>query len=632
MIKRVSVSNWKGINTAFELTKLSMLTGPNGSGKSAILEAIAVGLTGYTALGKRPGDTMQLASGKSCEITIESDDGHILTRRFAVTGNTVSQMITVDGQVVKASDLVVPESLRIPVEAIHPAEFLAMSGDKRAQYLFGKIEAGGGEVVTPDALPALVSVLGRKDGIPAGEAYDLLTAALSDNRKEIERAVANIQKLTGASDNLPAGTLEEHTKKLAEIDAQLEQLAKERATIDERTRAGRSAAERIEACRKELQQAEARAKSATDECASTQAQIAELGSLPDIFDDSVIARLRDMISERMRLVTVRKMTAANLKEKLEAITKHGQCPTCGCKAEALAGSIDDWDILLAQTEIEIDRYDGEAAALRIDLEQAEAKKKAVEKRDALALKLRVATDALKTYQRFAGQRADELEQLKKSAGPSDQANELAAIDAKIAEARKAKSDEQSAVKALQAANSLRVQRSQSDEDRKRHEAKKAVIEDAIAKVKAIRDQALIKASTKISEPFSKAVAAAFPGCCGWFQAVADDGKPSVDFGIISAGRRVSFDTMSGGERIVIIVALMAAVQIASTGSAKLAVVELAEADLKRVIGVASAIQSIGFGQAVLASCHVRADEAMDIGYTPVDMTGRRGEVEKAVAA
>ena len=635
MIKKLSVSNWKGITGSFDLSAATMFTGPNGSGKSAMLEAIVVALSGYTDLGNKPAYTMQLASGAQCEITIESNDGHILSRSFTTTAKGVTaQVIRLDGMIIKQADLVLPASMSVPVEAIHPAEFLAMSGDKRAAFLFGKIEtAKTADIIDTKTLPAIVSILGMKDGKSAGDLLPLFATALSETKKEIERAVANIQKLTGAAGDLPAGTIDEWQKKLTDIDAQLETLVKEQAQSGERDKGIAARAKRISEIESRLSQAVGHVEESEKKIADVTAKINALGALPANADQSDTTVIRSSIKTREARATEIAVTSRDIRARLKQITDHGKCPTCGTVADNLGPIIDEWDILLCNLDMEAEAVAGEIATLVAEMARRENEAKSVELRDRLQLDRRVTETALKSYRSYRDEQQSDLAKAKAETKQSDTDPGKAKALADTIEALRAqKETARAAVKAITGANAVIQQRSASEEDRRRFEARKAMTEAAIAHCKQARDQALTKMSGAIGAPFSKSVSSAFKGCMSFFQVVGDDGKPAVDFGIVRDGRRVSFDTMSGGERLVVLVALQAAIQIAATGKAKLCLVEMAEADLQRVIGVAAAVESIGFEQAVLASCHVAAFEAIDIGYAAVDMTAARGGADKAVAS
>ena len=66
---------------------------------------------------------------------------------------------------------------------------------------------------------------------------------------------------------------------------------------------------------------------------------------------------------------------------------------------------------------------------------------------------------------------------------------------------------------------------------------------------------------------------------------------------------ISFDTLSGGEKTIMLAALVACIQKLKTGKVGIGLFELAEADSKSVKALLGAIEAIGYEQVVIASCH-----------------------------
>lgn len=75
-IIRITTTNTKGINLDEKLTGRELYLGKNGSGKSTRLESLIIGLQGYINwLGKTPEASFQISSGDSFTVNLATDDG-----------------------------------------------------------------------------------------------------------------------------------------------------------------------------------------------------------------------------------------------------------------------------------------------------------------------------------------------------------------------------------------------------------------------------------------------------------------------------------------------------------------------------------------------------------------------------
>ena len=92
-IKKLTFKNFKGRTREIDLGTINVVHGPNWSGKTAVLSAIRVGLLGYDPkLGKRPGDTFQLATGDNMEVALAFDDVTLKRAWRSVRGSVKTEI------------------------------------------------------------------------------------------------------------------------------------------------------------------------------------------------------------------------------------------------------------------------------------------------------------------------------------------------------------------------------------------------------------------------------------------------------------------------------------------------------------------------------------------------------------
>jgi hypothetical protein len=78
---KVSVRGWKSKDREVDLGRLTVLSGPNGSGKSAIVDGIRYAALGYVPSAGRTVDSVAgLMRGGECEVRLTLDDGSVITR------------------------------------------------------------------------------------------------------------------------------------------------------------------------------------------------------------------------------------------------------------------------------------------------------------------------------------------------------------------------------------------------------------------------------------------------------------------------------------------------------------------------------------------------------------------------
>lgn len=597
MITKLHVRNWQGMTGSFDLAPMNILTGPNGSGKSAVIKAIQVALTGFTDLGKKPAAVLALASDKATEISIEDDAGNILTRKFERKGPGGSQAITLNGAPVKEADLVLPAGLSFPVEGIHPAEFLALSGDRRAAWLFGQV--GGAVAMDPAELAPLTLKYFAAPMDPA-ELLEKMGEDMKSSKAELERCVANIQRMTGTASDLPAGTMLEWEEKLKTAQTDLAQAIAEKAKNDER---GTLAASRMSNINHLRTQVEAGEKKIVE----TRARIDELGKqitpppAGDQADRAAVEKIRAEQNAVVESYGAARARAVSLRERIKALTEKGECPTCGSPVECLQSAIDEWDLEASNAEADAETAQARSQELAAKISQAMKAIDASQRNKELTDRIKMDREALASYEKTMARLREDLKKAEASIGDGEAADP-SILAARIEGATQRRDECQAALRKFQAHAALADNRSKAEQDRQRLAQHIANLKDAQKAVKAFRDEALEKMTEKVIPPFHAAASKAF-GSPAFLRIVGDNGKPEVDFGIVVGSREVSFETLSGGEKTVLLAALVAALQTAKMGAPTLALLELAEADDNRLDAVAEACKAIGFRQVIAATCH-----------------------------
>lgn len=621
MIAKIHLRGWKGITGTFPLSARTILAGPNGSGKTALLDALAVALTGYTGLGKKNSATCQLASGiggmKLCEIGIEDAEGNLLTTAFSQRGQSASMTLTFNGKEIK-DRAELPESMRIACESIHPAEFLALSGDKRAAFLFGTMGDAAPANITPDQIDAKFPWF--VGPLPASSVLDNLAKALKSQNEELDRCVANLQRLTGTTIGLPAGTLAEWKQRFDAATQQVEDLVSRESARGERSKTSGLSAQVLERARAEA--ANARAKIAkTNEAITTATGLmsAMVHARPD---DGTIQRARDAIEKLQRDAFAAEARATELNKMLAAFQENGKCPTCG-SCENVSDLTERWELESMAKSAEVAAAADEIGLIRQKIAEAEAGAKQFQRREELERQIKIDREAVKSYERYLAEQEEIATKAEADIAAGGAASDTSAdvLQAQLAGARAARSEAQRAVEAFQKSAGVLEQKAKAEQDRQACEDRILEIKGAVEQAKKLRDAALAGVSDKIAAPFAVAVSRGFPDAEAWFEVVGANGKPEVDFGIVRQGRRIGFDTMSGGERLVILAALVAAIQIATRGKPALFLCEAAEADGLRADAIRQVVDAIGFEQVIYADCHQEGD--VPAGYSVVDMGASR---------
>lgn len=593
MIKTLILRNVKGISGRFDLSPLSIMTGANGSGKSTILESLSILTTGYTPLGKKPAAILALASDKCCEISGEDEHGNILTRRFEQRGASGSASVTLNGAAL--GDKAIPESFAIPCESIHPHEFMGMSGDKRASFLFSSI-SGLDDKIKPDQLGLRFDWFTAPIAAPV--LLDTLTAKYKALKDERDRCQANLQRLMGQGDSLPAGTLQEWKERLAKIEADLEVALKEQAVNAESANIGQARMTQLQAMERNIQQGREKIRATEQDLESKRAQRKGMGDIGDFSSGAEAKAEEDVQTIGNQLIREELLLKADIK-RLDDL-KAGVCPTCGCKGPTLQAITDDLEFGVAGRETKIETARADMAMAKAKWARIKGDNDTRERARLLDNEISVTATALVSYRGTLAKLDGELQEFQAKAPPPPVDSSV--IDAKVQGLRASKDDAKKAIESFTAAQAVRQQRVKAEETRQKLDGEMEAVTIAAKEVKALRDQILVGISETVIGPFRTAVSMAFE-CEAYLEILDEKNKPTVDFGLVKDRKRIGFDTLSGGERLVILVALIAAIQIAKIGRPKLVLVEMAEADSDRLQKVCQVIQRLGYEQAVLASCH-----------------------------
>jgi chromosome segregation ATPase len=598
IIKNLVLADFKGHNGKFDLSDRLVLSGPNGAGKSGIMDAIRILICGYTAMGKTPGVTYSLASGKACTISGTTEDGTMVSRRFERKGPGASQTITVNGAEVKDKDFLPPPSWTFPVESIHPNEFLSLSGDKRAAWLSANLSMTIGAVAS-DLFPEVEKILGE---LGYDDPVDAVMARLAEKEKltknEIELCTSNLRRLMGQDVQLPAGTLAEWEKTLADTDAELERLNKLQAKNEERVKLAGSKAQHITKLRDQVAQAGKKIAETSGKIAALKTQLEHLDPARGC---EGLEKLRADMQADQVLAGNTASEIKRLRDGIQTIKAHGKCPTCSTPAASL-DIVEDWDIQAMGKEADLEDLSAKIAKGKEQVAFLEKAQVTAAKRKELTTEIKVLTDAVTSYKQSKATYEADIEKAEADTAEASQVETPEVLTARIDGLRAQKFQAKETCQKFQASRTLANAKLQAEEDRQKGEKKQETLKTLTKSLKGARDKHLETMTGGIVGPFNTAVEKAFPGCQAFFQVIDAKGKPEVDFGIVKGGARISFETLSGGEKLAVLAALVGALQIAKTGKPSLCLLEMAEADTKRLEAVAAACDAIGFEQVVLATC------------------------------
>jgi DNA repair exonuclease SbcCD ATPase subunit len=180
-ITQVTLFGFKGTNGAYPLKPRLLLTGPNGSGKSSIMEAIRYACTGTTDLGSAPAASFEYATGDRMHVSIDTDDGlHWVRGVERRNGGKLREWLTING--VEAGVREAHGALGAKIGNFtpmwRPSDFLALSADKRREFVLGL--AGGGPKL--DLWPEIVKAAEADGTTPDCQAMNWAAGVLADAR------------------------------------------------------------------------------------------------------------------------------------------------------------------------------------------------------------------------------------------------------------------------------------------------------------------------------------------------------------------------------------------------------------------------------------------------------------------
>lgn len=608
MISSINIRNVKGISKSLSLGKVTNLIGPNGSGKSAVLESIQIALSGFTSRGKLAGKTFELCSAneKSMEISVESETSQTLSRKFERSGSGAKQTILLNGEKFGEKDEL-PSCFAFPVEAVHPSEFIGMSPEKRADYIFSALPEEINSIF-PDQIKEKFDFFKEKTSFSS--LLETLKSKKSELEKEIKRCLANIQKLTGELGQSPAGNLAEWEEKKAKTAEDLSSVTAEIATNEERSKTATNRAEQVARLQKNISESLQKIEETEKKIATLKAAIIDVSLLKDAARPSnqTLLKERAVLSDAITSARTKK---SQLDDKLEILQAKGCCPFCNSLLTQIEESLDLWELESANLAAAIEENQEKLADLDKKIELNNREIEAETKNKEINLEIKVEADALSRYKKFYDQNAADLEVVDGKAGEAPVSLDVLRARQEGLRAQLKEADE--AIKSFVALKSVREQRTKSEQERMSHEQTLETIKGAIESVKALRNERETEARELLSEPFS-IVASSALGHDAYLALVDEKDKWCFDFGLLK-NSRVSFDTLSGGEKVIMLAALVACIQKIKTGRVGIGLFELAEADDKSVAALIEAVEKIDFEQIIIASCHGKPIE----GAVNIDM-------------
>lgn len=615
MLSKIHLRNVKGITGSFDLFPNTLIVGPSGTGKTAILAGVKIALTGYTELGKKAGATMALASGTEMEVSVESETGDILSRLFvAKSDGTVTQTIKINGLVVKAADVAskMPKSLMLPVESIHTHEFTSLSDDKQAEFVF---KALGTELnqIGPEALTNKFAFF--KKTMPYSDILDLFAQEVSITNKEIDRCKVTIQKLTGENtENSFSGTLQEWEQKKKDLNVQLNELSGQIAANEEKAKLSSSKAEHRDRLQKNIADAETKIANSKSKIAELQKSMVEVDStIPSV------AALQTDEKKASQNIAVFSHEVSELKKNIVQIKTAGICPCCKTPATDLEDALFDLDIAVGDKSEALETAQRDLIALQKKLTLA----KSYEKNDELQREIRIEETAMQQYTKTLTALTSDFAKL-------NVADEQAPVNSEILQAKqagiKAQIDEaEKAVKSFTTNQAVRQQKSQAESQRMKLEETARELAAAIEEIRKIRTSKLRSIQDKLRASFDRMVEGAMPNCTAFLSLVKND-KPAFDFGFYNANDdRVPFAAACGGERTILLAALIACIQTLTDNQPGLGIMELAEADDRTLEAFVSTLPAIGFKQSIAATCHIPSKATLD----PMIAAGKISVIEMA---
>lgn len=184
----MSISGFKGIETALKLGNLNLVTGPNGSGKTGRMLALAWAITGYTPLGKTPAATAALCSGRRMSVAVRMDQFG-WTRgldKDPVTGRVAAELMIhgQEGQKLADAESMLGQHVGTFTAALNLDEFRVLSPDLRRQFILSLCEQAkqdmGGDIMSRLSLAMADQILG------GGQADAVIKSTFKTTRDQLD--------------------------------------------------------------------------------------------------------------------------------------------------------------------------------------------------------------------------------------------------------------------------------------------------------------------------------------------------------------------------------------------------------------------------------------------------------------
>lgn len=330
MFQRIELTNWKHDGRRIvDLDGPMLLVGPNGSGKSGVVEAIVYALDGSVPTGRSNDEIRKWFGPTGGVVRLVDDGGHWLERgvEYDAKAKKASEFVRTsdDEEDAEAPNLArwscVTESLRL-------RDFLALSADRRRQFVLGLVGVGSG--VTRDAiLDELAVEYAREVAGPAASAATVAdpSALPKAERRLVEywsasRGVRDVLEAEWRDDASTSRDVQRLAKAANREKNAARRLAKESEEaaneLERGLQGAAAAASTVESIRADLLHAKAK----RDEAADLRCALAD--TVP------AIAGASDRLAEAERRLAARKVD-------LESCDPIGEPPEMRSPDAALAG-------------------------------------------------------------------------------------------------------------------------------------------------------------------------------------------------------------------------------------------------------------------------------------------------------
>lgn len=302
-IKRVALSNWKGITKAFDLGPVTLIVGPNGSGKTAITTAIKFALTGQLPVfGKKAQSLYRLAEDPeragTMSVALSTSPDGVITHEWSRSEKGV---VSYAGNI--------PAGIGWSDAMLDFRRFLDLPASDQAREMFSRCKT--------DATPH--DYLDKElDGVTAAN-LEVGRECVAKVRKELGRS---------ADSDLPLG------RWIEGAEAWLKQQISEATTKEKQAGAALKAhqgarpervtadAEKLTTVMKDLAEAQAGIAAGVNAWRKYERDLAAYNSAVTRKDD-------DRAQEERRA----KIAEQSLRDEIEQFTNQSACPTCGAEAE-----------------------------------------------------------------------------------------------------------------------------------------------------------------------------------------------------------------------------------------------------------------------------------------------------------